>query len=388
MHIVDVTMFYAGESGGVKRYLGAKQQWLRALKRFRHTLLVPGTHDGFDDALETVTVRSPRLPFANGYRLPLGQRKWAHHLRALRPSLIEVGDPYQLAWMAQRVGWECDVPVVGFYHSDLPRLVGMRFGPVAARLAERYVADLYQRFDLVLAPSRTMVERLQALGVDQAAQQRLGVDTDCFAPERRDPDLRAELGLAAASRLLIYVGRFSREKNLPLLLAAMRRLGKGYQLLLVGSGNDLPRQSNVHCLPYEPTPARLARLLASCDALVHPGDKETFGLIVLEAMACGLPVVGMAAGGVAELVDEQVGLLARPGSTGALAEAIAGLFERDRRALRLNARARAETYAWDTVLAQLLYRYQTLALHHGGLEGFASAPSVPLGAYGSARRED
>jgi len=389
MHIVDVTMFYAGESGGVKRYLGAKQLWLRSLARHRHTLLVPGARDHVNDALDTVTIRSPRLPFGNGYRLPVGQRNWAHHLRALRPDLIEVGDPYRLAWIAQRVGWESDIPVVGFYHSDLPRLVAMRFGPLAARVAERYVGDLYARFDLVLAPSRTMVERLWALGVSQARQQRLGVDTACFSPVRRDPDLRAELGLPTGCRLLIYVGRFSREKNLPLLMAAMRRLGKGYRLLLVGSGNNLPEQDNVHCLPYEPTPARLARLLASCDALVHPGDKETFGLIVLEAMACALPVVGMDAGGVAELVDAEVGLLARPGSTEALAEAIAGLFERDREALRARARARAEAYAWDSVLAQLVEHYEGLTLHRGSGEGIGpAAPALSMGTYGDTPRND
>lgn len=386
MHIVDVTMFYAGESGGVKRYLNAKRQWLHPSSRFQHTLLVPGAHDTVSDTLDTVTVRSPRLPFGNGYRLPFGHRRWTQCLRSLGPDLIEVGDPYQLAWVAQRVGWECDVPVVGFYHSDLPRLVAMRFGRLAARLTERYVAELYQRFDLVLAPSRTMVEQLQALGVERAVHQPLGVDTRCFSPQRRDANLRTELGLDAHTRLLIYVGRFSREKNLPLLLAAMRRLGKGYHLLMVGSGNELPAQANVQCLPYEATPARVARLLASCDALVHPGDKETFGLIVLEAMACGLPVVGIAAGGVAELVDTEVGLLAPPGSDRALAEAIAALFSADRAALRINARARAEHYAWENVFSQLLHRYQGLVVQHGSAN--IPLPIVHAGTPGDAPAND
>lgn len=386
MHIVDITMFFAGESGGVKRYLNAKRQWLRPLSRYQHTLLVPAADNTVSDAGDMITVRSPRLPFGNGYRLPMDHRRWAQSLKSLGPDLIEVGDPYQLAWVAQRVGWECDVPVVGFYHSDLPRLVAMRFGRLAARLTERYVSELYQRFDLVLAPSRTMVEQLLALGVEQAVHQPLGVDTRCFSPHHRDPGLRAKLGIDPRARLLIYVGRFSREKNLPLLLAAMRRLGRGYHLLMVGSGNELPAQPNVQCLSYEATPARVARLLASCDALVHPGDKETFGLIVLEAMACGLPVVGVAAGGVAELVDTDVGLLAAPGSTCALADAIAALFDTDRAALRVNARARAERYAWENVLAQLLHRYQGLAPQHGSAE--VPLPAVPAGAPGDATSSD
>ena len=73
----------------------------------------------------------------------------------------------------------------------------------------------------------------------------------------------------------------------------------------------------------------LARLLASCDVLVHPGDCETFGLIVLEAMACGLPVVGTTGGGVAELVDDSTGLLVAPNNVGSMAAGIEAIFRRD-----------------------------------------------------------
>src|SRR3569623_1995743 len=149
-----------------------------------------------------------------------------------------------------------------------------------------------------------MADKLRQLGVTRVALQPLGVDTTVFHPRRRDSNLRAELGLAPATRLLIYAGRLAREKNIPVLLEAMRRLG---------DGGARPRpQRNGSFYPYVSRAEDLARLFAGSDALVHAGDQETFGLVVLEAMACGVPVVGVQAGGVAELVDPAVGLLARP----------------------------------------------------------------------------
>ena len=80
---------------------------------------------------------------------------------------------------------ELGVPVIGFYHSDLPRLVERRFGRAWGRAAAAYVRHLYRRFDRVLTPSRTMVEHLAAIGVEGAIAQPLGVDTAAFSPARR-----------------------------------------------------------------------------------------------------------------------------------------------------------------------------------------------------------
>jgi alpha-1,6-mannosyltransferase len=94
--------------------------------------------------------------------------------------------------------------------------------------------------------------------------------------------------------------------------------------------------------------------------MVHPGDCETFGLIVLEAMACGLPVVATG-GGVAELVDEHTGLVVPPDSAASLAEGIEEIFRRDLAALGANARRKAqEHYDWNLIMPQLLNRYAGL----------------------------
>lgn len=381
MHLLDTTLFYAPQSGGIKRYLMAKHAWLCSHPRITHTLLVPGGYNSRWLPASKITLRSPPLPFGKGHRLPLNLHRWHCALRALKPDLIEAEDPYHLAWLALHGGRELDVPVVGFYHSDLPRLLATRFGVTAQHYGKAYIRQLYRRFDLVLAPSKVLVEKLQQeFGIERARQQPLGVDILNFHPRLKDPSLRRSLGLPADTRLLIFAGRFSAEKKLPVLLEAMKLLGRPYHLLLVGGGAILPQQANVTVLSYQQNVATLARLLASCDALAHPGDQETFGLVVLEAMACGLPVIGMAAGGVAELVDERVGLLAPPRNAKALAEAIAGFYQLNRFKMGLEARRKAESqYSWDRIIPQLLGHY------NGLLDAGARLPATGASSFYVAR---
>jgi alpha-1,6-mannosyltransferase len=114
-------------------------------------------------------------------------------------------------------------------------------------------------------------------------------------------------------------------------------------------------------IPFRRDQRQLARLLASCDVLVHPGDCETFGLIVLEAMACGLPVVATNKGGVAELVDTETGILAEPNDVDSLAGAIEAIFQRDLARMGQAARRKAvERYDWNEILPQVIGRYEGL----------------------------
>src|SRR5690625_1366311 len=99
MHLVDTTMFFAPQSGAVKRYLLAKQHWLRSRQpSVQHTLLVPGQQSAIARCgLETVA--APSLPLSQGYRFPVRGTAWMQRLIELRPDLIEAGDPYRLAWV-------------------------------------------------------------------------------------------------------------------------------------------------------------------------------------------------------------------------------------------------------------------------------------------------
>jgi alpha-1,6-mannosyltransferase len=378
MHVADVTMFYAPQGGGVRRYIEAKRAWLQA-RGISHHLVVPLARN-HPPQPGLVPVPSVPLPWSHGYRVPTGTNATVRALVALAPTIIEAGDPYHPAWAALQAAERLSVPAVAFCHSDLPRMMSLRLGPHAERLVARYYARMYRHFDLVLAPSRTMTARLRHWGILRARHQPLGVDIDVFHPGARDPRLREQLGIAARTRLIVFAGRLAREKNLDVLTAALRQLGDGYTALIVGAGTsprDLP--SNARVLPYIAERAALASLLASCDLFVHPGDQETFGLAVIEALACGLPVVGADAAGVAEVVTPAVGTLVRPRDPHALAEAIAATFDRDRARLGANARLLAHRYAWDRVLPELLAQYAALVAR-------AAARERPRAALGRETR--
>lgn len=360
MHIVDITMFYAAEAGGVRTYLTAKTEWLMRRTRIRHTVVGPGEEQE-DCPASFIGVPSVSIPCANGFRMPLSIRRAARILRDLEPDLIEVGDPCTFAWAALRAKREMNVPVVAYYHSDLLQIFEKRFGTFARDAVAKYIGWLYRRFDLVFAPSKLMVARLNELGVERVRHQPLGVDTTIFSPERHDNGLRARLGLPRNTRLLIYAGRFTREKKLHVLIDAMQRLGERYYLIMVGNGPELPQSPRVIRLPFQRDPRALASIIASCDVLVHPGDQETFGLIALEAMACGIPVVGVAAGGIGELVDQDTGLLVRPGCAEAMAEGIAAIYDSNLARLGENGRRRAvEIYDWSIIVPQLVAQYASL----------------------------
>lgn len=373
MHLVDSTLFYSPTSGGVKRYLTAKHAWLAEHTTWEHTIIVPGEFERIERG-GICTLAGGVVPWAFNYRMTLNPRPWMELMSALEPSLLEAGDPFHPAWCAWHVARTRGIPLVAFYHSNLPRMAGRG---LASRCIGRYVRWLYERFDLVFAPSRMMCNFLAELGVHHTALQPHGVDAEVFHPCRRHLQLRGRLGLPSDTRLLVYVGRFAPEKNLPVLMRAFAQLGAPYHLLMIGGQNAPARpQPNVTTLPYRRDSVDLARWVASCDALVHAGTQETFGLVALEAMACGRPVVAVRAGALPELVDESVGLLAEPNDPASLAEAIAALYERDIESLGQTARTRVQRrFTWDhafqaqtAVYAQLLGLHRTTMRNEAAIE--------------------
>jgi alpha-1,6-mannosyltransferase len=379
VHVVDTTLFYSPTSGGVKRYLSAKHAWIATHTPWQHTIVVPGRELRVERG-GVCTLPGCPVPGTFNYRLPLNPRRWTRLLDALEPTLIEAGDAFHPAWCGWRVAQRRGIALVGFYHSNLPQLAGRRFcGWFTEPVIRRYLRVLYERCDVVFAPSRLMCEFLRELGVAHTVHQPLGVDAGIFNPARRSTALRRWLGLPAGARVLVYAGRFAEEKNLPVLLQAFAQLGAPYHLLLIGGGRRARPAPNVTMIPYRRDSLELAQWIASADALVHAGTKETFGLVIVEAMACGRPVVAARAGAFPELVDDTVGVLAEPDSGAGMAAAIAALYERDLDAVGLAARARVlRQFTWDRAFHAQSAAYASLVgAHRPALEPLAglSLPS-------------
>ncbi len=380
--LLDATMFWSAAGGGVRRYLLRKREWLRQ-RGWRHTLIAPAASQP-----DIVDCGGWSLPFSGGYRLPLRREQAALLIARQGPDLIEAGDPYRLAWAALDAAQRLGVPAVAFCHSNLGAMAACLAGRngVAAHLARRtaqiYLRHVYRQFDRVFAPSAAMAGELQDLGIERVERQPLGVDSRVFHPCRRDPAWRIRwqesLGLPPGARLLLYTGRFAPEKNLPLLVAALERVGPPYFLLAVGAGPQPPRGERIRVLAHEERENELARIYASVDGFLHAGDQETFGLSALEAMASGTPLAVRAAAGLAELVGDDTGVAVASASVEAWAEAIAALFDSGREARAGAARRRAETFDWGRVLPRLLGRYQSLLGNYRVLEARTDSHSESL----------
>src|SRR5687768_12752185 len=120
MHLIDTTMFFGARSGGVKRYLTAKQRWLAAhTPSLSHTVLVPSA---IRANAGTVSCSAMSVPLRDGYRFPLSIKQWSDALNRMRPDVIEAADPYVPGIAARRVGRGLGIPIVAFCHSDVPGL--------------------------------------------------------------------------------------------------------------------------------------------------------------------------------------------------------------------------------------------------------------------------
>jgi alpha-1,6-mannosyltransferase len=316
--ICDVTQFYSPVSGGVKRYISEKRLHVLAHTRDEHHLIIPGSETRYEreGRLHLHTIRSPRLDFfsryPSRYRLILNTKLVLDLLDDIRPDVIESGDPYHLAWTALRAGTQIHAPVFGFYHSHFPeaylrtaaKFGGTWFRDVVLNYAEDYIVKLYSLFAATLVPSEHLRQILHGWGVTNTVTLNLGVDTKAFHPVPRHDALRDELELPRDKKVLLYVGRLSPEKNIEMLLAAFEALHarrpNTYHLVIVGDGplrRVLPatrhRTNALTWRSYIQDNEKLADYYHAADLFIHPGVCETFGLVVLEAQACGLPCVGV-----------------------------------------------------------------------------------------------
>jgi glycosyltransferase involved in cell wall biosynthesis/predicted metal-dependent phosphoesterase TrpH len=257
------------------------------------------------------------------------------------------------------------LPLVGSYHTELAAYVGMRSGQL--RLAEAMrgaVAVFYGACDVVLSPSPASDGALAALGTAAARVLRWdrGVDTLRF-----DPSLREPIG-AAGSVNVLYAGRITREKGVELLAETFLRAREQdprLHLLIAGGGPEQERLAqrlgeHVSFLGWL-AGADLARAYASADVFLFPSATDTFGQVILEAQASGLPVLAVAEGGPLSLIEDGVTGLLRPADVEILAAALVELAGSPlrRRALAAAALSGARLRTWERTLELLGDAYRT-----------------------------
>ncbi len=391
MKLCDLTQFYSPFSGGVKRYVSEKVRFIREnTSHDEHILIIPGGKDECtgDERARTYTIASPLISKTSRYRVLLRLEAIERILERERPDLIESGDPYQVAWKAVYSGAALGIPVIGFYHSHFPeayvrtvrKFCGETITEAFVDFARRYVRNLYNRFERTIVPSPALGDVLAEWGVtpEKLVHSDLGVDTSIFHPQSQPGEnIRAELAIPNDRTLLLYVGRLAQEKNTHTLFAAFSLIeatepGR-FHLLVVGDGlqrkelNELSvrHPSSLTHLPYCTEALRLAGLYRAADLFVHPGVQETFGLVSIEAQACGLPVIGIRGSYMDRIIHTSQNAWAGENSPSSLAAAILTqarqLPRHDPQALH---RGVARQYSWREVFTRLFDVYREVVANY------------------------
>lgn len=362
MRIVQLANFYTPASGGLRTCVDEIGRGYTAAGHER-VLVVPGPADDADDspAGRRITVRSPKFGAA-GYHV-LTARRTRAILDRLAPDVLECSDKLSMRWLAPWARGN-GVPLVLFSHERIDAILRSRVPrgfplSTAADLANR---RLCFRAEQVVVTSNFATAEFERIGATNVRRIPLGVDLTTFHPAEPDESPWATDDVVR----LVLVSRLSKEKRAERAIEAVRELhaaGLHCTLTVIGDGPLRPRlQRLARGLPvvfrgHLTDRSALVALVADADIAVFPSPAETFGLAVLEALACGTPVVVPEAGAAGELVDAPGSGVVSDGSPRGLAAGVQQLLELPVQQRRRAARSAAERFPWSATVAGMLALY-------------------------------
>ncbi len=333
-------------------------------------VIAPESEGGVREYRGFKVKRVPALPIQSllpvGMPFGLPTKRLEYLLDGFAPDVLHLASPLVLGAYTARVAKKLAIPTVSIYQTDIAGFA-RHYGLNAAHGSLRkLVGKIHSSTNRTLAPSRSAVDELTGLGVNDVHLWRRGVNTVLFTPSARSEDLRAEWG-APKKTIIGYVGRLANEKRISDLkvLDADSRI----QLVIVGEGPariKLERQLPHAIFTGFQSGANLAAHYASLDLFIHPGPNETFCQAVQESLACGVPCIVPTTGGPADLVlSNETGYVLRTDDPDALSRAVTHFINRmDRAEMKIQSRKSVEARTWADVNAQLMQHYSDVISHH------------------------
>ena len=318
-----------------------------------------------------IGVAAMPLPLYPELKLGLPGAAVSDALEKFKPDLIHVVNPAVLGlggiWLAKTN----NIPLIASYHTHLPKyLEHYGMGMLEPLLWELLKAAHNQAL-LNLCTSTAMVSELESKGIRRTALWQRGVDTNCFKPEYRNQDMRKKLlgEFPDTGSLLIYVGRLSAEKQIERIKPVLDKIPDA-SLALVGDGpyrNQLEKifeNTKTNFVGYL-AGEELASAYASGDIFLFPSSTETLGLVLLEAMAAGCPVIGANKGGIPDIINDGVnGCLYDPDKEDNGEESLIAATRKilddssKKEMMRVSARQEAEKWDWNQATLQLKNFYK------------------------------
>ena len=340
------------------------------LQREGHQVLVISPDGGIKEykGAKVYGVSGIPLPLYPELKLAIPRPTLKIVLEKFRPDLIHVVNPAVLGLGGIYYAKVLNIPLVASYHTHLPQyLHHYGLGALEGLLWELLKLG-HNQAQLNLCTSTAMVETLVDHGIERVDLWQRGVDTEMFQPHLVSKQMRSRLSQGHPDApLLLYVGRVSAEKQIDEIKPVLEAIPSA-RLAIVGDGPHREAmethfaETNTHFVGYLQG-LELAAAFASSDAFIFPSRTETLGLVLLEAMAAGCPVVAARSGGIPDIVTDAVnGYLFDPtdarGAVVATQKLLAATEERE--LLRQNARQEAEKWGWSAATKQLVTYYESV----------------------------
>jgi len=365
LRITLVSETFPPEINGVANTLGRLSEGLRQ-RGHQVELIRPR------QAADSATGNDDDLLLCRGWPLPgypglqwgeVSMHKLWRRWRRQRPDVLYIATEGPLGLSALRAARRLGVAVVSGFHTNFAQYSGQYGLGLLSRLLTHYLRWFHRRTAITLVPSISQRLELQRRGFERLGLMARGVDAGLFNPTRRSQALREQWGLGVDDLAVLHVGRLAAEKNLALLRPCMEALRRAHphrrlRLVIVGDGplrGQLEQQLPDAVFCGAQRGEVLAEYYASGDLFLFPSLTETFGNVVLEALASGLAVVAYDEAAAAQHIRHgHSGALAMPGDQGAFIDAACWLLEESEtlRRVRLNARQHASRQGWPAIIEQ------------------------------------
>jgi glycosyltransferase involved in cell wall biosynthesis len=331
---------------------------------------------------EVVGLPSVPFPLYRELRVALPRASMRAKLKAFDPDVIHVFEPVLLGWGGVYYSHVLKVPLVISSHTNIAAYLRYYRLGLAEGLVWSLMRERHRRAELNLATSTVTLHDLEKHGIRNLALWERAVDSHLFRPDARTAEMRNRLSGGEPDKpLLLYVGRLSAEKEVTKLREVIRAVPEA-RLAIVGDG-PVRHELEKH---FDGTPTvftgymrgeMLASAYASADLFVFPSQTETLGLVLLESMASGCPVVACNAGGIPDAVQDGVtGFLFAPGEPDGLVNTVKRALSEasDLDSIRARARQDVEQHSWEGATEQLRGLYAQVV--HNRL---TVKPKVPEG---------
>lgn len=278
-------------------------------------------------------------------------------LKTFDPDIVHVATEGPLGWISRHCAVTMHYPLATSFHTNFPDYLAFYKMGWLKTVSWKYLRYFHQAAFVTFCPTTSVKNELQRRGFDKLAIWGRGVDCDRFNPALRNHQLRRRLGLRPHTTAALYVGRIADEKNLALLLDVAQILkAEDVKLILTGDGPARQRLSekagdNVIFTGYK-YGHELAQIYASADLFVFPSVTDTFGNVILEGMASGLPAVGFDAPGPRDIIaPNQTGAVVSQRTPGAFAAVLQQLVDAParRREMSTQAREYALSCRWERI---------------------------------------